>query len=283
MDFMNGLGPAKWIILGSIALVVIWTIGSMCKNLFSNKSKYKKSKKVEILTKEELSALNMGAIVFQSHKFLCDSLETGLSRTEKQIIPGHILYDYYKVLDTESAIQMLTKLEGEIHETAYKAIIPVLTEKSLHFDLEGYEEILNSFGDESEKNKYVDDLNATLSAYVDNIKETFDILKKNKYVNSYTDFDRISIIGWDMGRLVIVARLSHECKFITAEEAWAFINAGYEKCKQHYTTWEEFAKGYMVGRAMWGGLGGDSIIPLFDITKALLTDTDSPWMENPFK
>ena len=43
-----------------------------------------------------------------------------------------------------------------------------------------------------------------------------------------------------------------------------------------YTSWEEFAAGYVIGRAMWSG-SGMSLMGIISIAQGLLEDEESPW------
>lgn len=56
--------------------------------------------------------------------------------------------------------------------------------------------------------------------------------------------------------------------------------SAYEKSKELYSNWREFAKGYIVGRAMWKG-NDYSLSGLISITECLLKDDKSPWMKYP--
>ena len=56
--------------------------------------------------------------------------------------------------------------------------------------------------------------------------------------------------------------------------------SAYATSKELYSNWREFAKGYIVGRAMWKG-NDYSLSGLISITEGLLKDDKSPWMKYP--
>ena len=64
--------------------------------------------------------------------------------------------------------------------------------------------------------------------------------------------------------------------YISEEEAWKYIENAYKACKEVYADWDEFAKGYVFGRAMWSG-DAQFLLGIMSIAEGLLTDEKSPW------
>jgi hypothetical protein len=54
-----------------------------------------------------------------------------------------------------------------------------------------------------------------------------------------------------------------------------------EQLQNEYTSWEDLCKGYLIGRAMWGGNGSDFSL-INDIAKGLLENEKSPWKSTPW-
>lgn len=79
-----------------------------------------------------------------------------------------------------------------------------------------------------------------------------------------------------MGRLVMVTRSCYDCDYINEEEAWAYIENAHKACKEEYPDWNEFAKGYIFGRAMWSG-NSEYLSGIMSIAEGLLSDEESPW------
>lgn len=63
------------------------------------------------------------------------------------------------------------------------------------------------------------------------------------------DIER-GIIGWDMGQLVCLVRIALKCGYITAREAWEYIELAGEKCASQLRTPDEIDKSFLIGWAM---------------------------------
>ena len=81
-----------------------------------------------------------------------------------------------------------------------------------------------------------------------------------------------------MGRLVLVTRCCFDAGYITEEEAWRYILNARQASKEQYTSWHDFASGYVTGRAMWSG-SNLSLTGIISITQGLLQDEESPWKQ----
>lgn len=114
--------------------------------------------------------------------------------------------------------------------------------------------------------------------YMKNIKEMIESLTEKGYISSQADLRNQSVLAWDMGRLVLIARCCFECGYITEEKAWCYMEEAHKKCCAVYGDWKEFAAGYVIGRCMWGGMkqmpGG-----IMGIAEGLLRDPESPWQK----
>ncbi len=225
----------------------------------SNK-KYRKNEKATPLTFSEQTALNIGAINAEQVMCYSNSLETGLSKTD--------LYDnlnnFYEICDSNSAYQVLDTILNRGDALIFESIKNFVAGTSSKID--------DSFLEDKEHvNSY---------SFINNLKETTDDLLKYAYIRTPMDFNNLSILSWDMGRLVLIARCSYELDYISKEDAWKYINEAYDKCHYQYTNWTEFSKGYIVGRAMRFG-SNISLYGIMDISKGLLVDTDSPWKKYP--
>ncbi|MBP1650280.1 MAG: hypothetical protein H6Q26_437, partial [Bacteroidetes bacterium] len=95
------------------------------------------------------------------------------------------------------------------------------------------------------------------------------------------DILKYGMIGWDCGRLVFLTRLCLEARIINESEAWAYIDAASELAHITYTDWESYAKSYILGRAMWGGIhSGNRDVAA--IARYLLEKDESPWLQLPW-
>lgn len=109
-----------------------------------------------------------------------------------------------------------------------------------------------------------------------NLKETFEKLQKRGFAGDVTELTGINPAAWDMGRMVNVARWCYACGYIAEDVAWEYILWAHEESARHYENWTDFAKAYIVGRAIWGG-DDDALDDMMDIADGLLKDRESPW------
>ena len=112
--------------------------------------------------------------------------------------------------------------------------------------------------------------------YFMNLQSALPVLAENGYFSDVSEIAKISITAWDMGRLVMVTRSCYDCDYINEEEAWAYIENAHKACKEEYPDWNEFAKGYIFGRAMWSG-NSEYLSGIMSIAEGLLSDEESPW------
>lgn len=220
--------------------------------------KYQKNPLGKKLSPLQQSVLNIGAVNAEQTMFYCDSLETG---SEKEEIRNS-LAAYYDIIDEESALHTLEWLLERGHRVYFDAIklfsagiSPSITDEILTPD-----ERLDT------------------PRYMKNVKEMIESLTEKGYISSQADLRNQSILAWDMGRLVLIARCCFECGYITEEKAWCYMEEAHKKCCAVYSDWKEFAAGYVIGRCMWGGMkqmpGG-----IMGIAEGLLRDPESPWQK----
>ena len=238
-------------------------IGFLSKllNAMSNK-KYRRNPHAVELMPEQQRALNVGAINAEQTMCYCDSLETGCNR---KMLKKSLL-NYYGVRNREEALVTLTWLSDRGHSVLFDAIKRFSAGMDCCIDDSHLE-------DEEKPNTY---------EYINHLKETADILEKKGCIHSKADFATCSIKAFDMGRLVLVARCSYDCGYITDTEAWEHIFSAYKKCQIIYNDWQELARGYIIGRSMQGGenitLGG-----IMGIADELLHDPESPWQKSSLR
>lgn len=220
--------------------------------------KYQKNPLGKKLSPLQQSVLNIGAVNAEQTMYYCDSLETG---SEKGEIRNN-LAAYYDILDEESALHTLEWLLERGHRVYFDAIklfsagiSPSITDEILTPD-----ERLDT------------------PRYMKNMKEMIESLIEKGYIRSQADLQNQSVLAWDMGRLVLIARCCFECGYITEEKAWYYMEEAHKKCCTAYGDWKEFASGYVIGRCMWGGMkqmpGG-----IMGIAEGLLRDPESPWQK----
>ncbi len=225
------------------------------QKVLSNKQ-YRENPTPENLSNERLAALNVGAINSEQTCYYCDSLTTGEQESEIKENLGN----FYDITDHESAIETLNWLYERGHRVFFDTMKQLYSGTGEGIDY--------SMLDEDEQMSFME--------YFMNLQSALPVLAENRYFSDVSEIAKISITAWDMGRLVMVTRSCYDCGYINEEEAWAYIENAHKACKEEYPDWNEFAKGYIFGRAMWSG-NSEYLSGIMSIAEGLLSDEESPW------
>ena len=223
--------------------------------------KYVYNDSAPILSKVQYAALNVGAITSEQNGYYYNCIET---EPDKEDVIDR-LRDYYGIIDSESAVETLEWLFYRGHSVYFEAIRPIISNSSNEFNLDV---LLES------------ELDRSLTTYISHIKESLEIIVDEQIIKGASEFKTISIKAWDLSRLVLVARCCCDANYITEEQTWHCIMCAYDLAKEIYANWEEFAKGYIVGRCLWGG-NDAALSGIISIASGLLKDDNSPWMKYP--
>lgn len=230
--------------------------------ILDNKN-YKKNPVPQNLTEEQFSAINIGAINAEQTGYFCDSLSTGARATDIK----ENLSDYYDITDRESALDTLEWLLNSGHRRYFDLIKGIVSGQTAQGSTDELDQ---------------DDI-ARIEEYSSNLQESSDHLISCGFgrLKQPDDLFQQSVAAWDMGRLVLVTRCCFDVGYITDEEAWQYIFNARRISQETYTSWEDFACGYVIGRAMWSGytLALNGII---GIAERLLKDDESPWKQSAF-
>lgn len=110
-----------------------------------------------------------------------------------------------------------------------------------------------------------------------NLEQTLPDLRKEGYLGkNLSELERIDVAAWDMGRIVNVARYSYDLGYISESIAWDYISFAARDAAMRYADWADFAKSYLIGRAMWGGKNVGFYLAM-SMVKELKEDRKSPW------
>ena len=82
------------------------------------------------------------------------------------------------------------------------------------------------------------------------------------------------IRGWDIARIVNLARLLYLAGYIKAKEAWGIIVPVKVIAQNTFESWEHYANSFILGRILWNGESDDSFD---DALERLLNHPFSPW------
>lgn len=232
----------------------------MLSKLF-NSEEYRKNPVPQNLTPEQFAAISIGAINAEQTEYFCDSLPTGSDVGEIK----DNLSSYYDISDRTSALETLEWLYTSGHRVCFDAIKGIVSGRDTQINAVGLD-----MGDAETEYR--------IREYCSNLQGAIDELIEEKFLKQQADLSRCSILAWDMGRLVLVTRCCFDAGYITEEEAWRYILNAHQASKEQYTSWHDFASGYVTGRAMWSG-SNLSLTGIISITQGLLQDEESPWKQ----
>lgn len=212
------------------------------------------------LPPERLAALNVGAINSEQTGYFCDSLTTGWEVGELQ----ENLSDYYDIIDRDSAVETLRWLRDRGHRFLFDAIKGIYR------------------GGPIDHAALTQDETENLQEYFMNLQYALAVLAEYGYFSDVTELPQVSVLAWDLGRMVMVTRCCFDCGYLSEAEAWAYIEGALEACRAVYADWEELARGYVFGRAMWSG-PNITLEGILQIADGLLHDEQSPWQSVPLR
>lgn len=258
-----------WLIIGAAVGYFVYT---RVLPLFSSKKKRKPFTPIHLdenstLTNSQYKKIALGAIYSEMTHAYINTLATGL---DKSYVNGTLLHSYWKLKTANDARAKLVYLRDK----GYRYYLPAIYRALMAKTAEEQEDIIDqSFQEEEDKGKVYSQLH--------NLIDTMPELLQDGILQDEQDILKYGMIGWDCGRLVFLTRLCLEARIINESEAWAFIDAASELAHITYTDWESYAKSYILGRAMWGGIhSGNRDVAA--IARYLLERDESPWLQLPW-
>lgn len=223
-------------------------------------------------SKEEYRKIAIGAMYSEQQTAYINSLTTGLGKTSIK----ELLSKWWDISNTEEAKDSLNYLQNKGFRYYFQTVLKAYEIT----DEETQKEIIMSGFDEN-KEKYEEDIQKAYHQLI-NLQETWQELIQNNIISTKNELAKYNNIGWDCGRLVFLSRLCFDANYISENDAWDYINKAYELAKQHFNTWQEFSKSYIIGRGMWGGkeCANEGIM---SIAEELLKNEKSPWVQMNLK
>ena len=91
-----------------------------------------------------------------------------------------------------------------------------------------------------------------------------------------------SVIAWDLVRLVNLGRWAYLCDYIREDEMWHIMQVAADTALEHFSSWEEYGRGFIMGRGVWHGDPTDSETA-YEIVELLLKNSESPWKQSMWK
>lgn len=236
-------------------------------------------------------ALQAGLINSEQIMAYCDSYATGLS--DDALAEG--LGSHWGIRSPQEATETLASLGRHGHRFFYdivfriysdgasgeerQEVLEALIASGRYGSPETVREQIAAQGPCQEKDLVFSAL-AQAMEMLENLRSVFRLLE-DKVNGSYLPKDySAGILAWDLGRLVTVARMSLDCKYIEQAEFDRILSHADKELRSNFSSWPQFAKSYIIGRASWAGqnmtLGG-----IIGIAEDLMTDERSPWVLSP--
>ncbi|MDR1499992.1 MAG: DUF1266 domain-containing protein [Tannerellaceae bacterium] len=181
-----------------------------------------------------------------------------------------ILGDWWSIRDRESAIDTLDYLRDK----GFAYYFPTVWKAS------------QAGSDEAIKAIIVEEMTTQEDAekaysQTCNLIESIDKIKELKIVKHTDEIGKLGVDSWDAGRLIFIARLCYDVRFITEDEAWQYIDAAYAKAQRSFNSWEEVAHSYIIGRFVWNGVNSNDGVA--SLAEDLLNKSNSPWRQVAWK
>ncbi|WP_078118112.1 DUF1266 domain-containing protein [Thiosocius teredinicola] len=117
---------------------------------------------------------------------------------------------------------------------------------------------------------------AEINEFVDNFVNGQATFRNAGYLEANAAGE-LTTYGFDLGRAVTVTRVAVGAGYLSEEEARPLIEKAASICTQHFASWNEFARSFVLGRGIWGGVDDPNFNNMQEIANYWLTASASPW------
>ncbi|GAB4330893.1 MAG: hypothetical protein Kow0099_01830 [Candidatus Abyssubacteria bacterium] len=91
-----------------------------------------------------------------------------------------------------------------------------------------------------------------------------------------------SIAAWDLTRYTALCGWGYLAGYFTEEEAWQRMMPAARALQQHFDSWDDMGRNYLIGREFWSlGHTRQTGEAMENAYKKLRTDPQSPWRTIP--
>ena len=181
-------------------------------------------------SERELFALAVGALTSEAD---LTTLTTGVSRPRALVT----LSQAWGVTSTKTALEMLDWLLGEGHRAYFEGVVSIYRADRSRWNKAAY-----AVFEDGKKGL----------EYVNHFAEALPTLETAGIVRNGADLDR-GAIAWDMARGISMARLAYDAGFLRESDAWQIVIAAADMVRRRLSSWDELARSYVLGSAMWSG------------------------------
>ena len=263
-------GVVTWIVYAVIAVVVAVTLYRYFFKIRGFLRQFKGDFLMDensSLSKEQQRKMLLGAVYAVIDKGYLNTIKTGLEKEERE--DG--LEKDWNICTHDSAVDALNGLKI----ACTKDFSPNIDEAFKLKEQKAIEKYL--------RETFVNPNDAKACAkQIERAFKHIGNLVKEGIVRDEVEFSRIGGVAFEATRLVAIARMCAESKYISEQEMWEYVDFADEQAHKSLTSWEDYGKSYVIGDCLWGAdsydLGQSS-----KIIRKLINDPKSPWKLFPFE
>ena len=263
-------GVVTWIVYAVIAVVVAVTLYRYFFKVRGFLRQFKGDFLMDensSLSKEQQRKMLLGAVYAVIDKGYLNTIKTGLEKEERE----DRLEKDWNICTHDSAVDALNGLKI----ACTKDYSPNIDEAFKLKEQKAIEKYL--------RETFVNPNDAKACAkQIERAFKHIGNLVKEGIVRDEVEFSRIGGVAFEATRLVAIARMCAESKYISEQEMWEYVDFADEQAHKSLTSWEDYGKSYVIGDCLWGadsyGLGQSS-----KIIRKLINDPKSPWKLFPFE
>ena len=263
-------GVVTWIVYAVIAVVVAVTLYRYFFKIRGFLRQFKGDFLMDensSLSKEQQRKMLLGAVYAVIDKGYLNTIKTGLEKEERE----DRLEKDWNICTHDSAVDALNGLKI----ACTKDYSPNIGEAFKLKEQKAIEKYL--------RETFVNPNDAKACAkQIERAFKHIGNLVKEGIVRDEAKFSRIGGVAFEATRLVAIARMCAESKYISEQEMWEYVDFADEQAHKSLTSWEDYGKSYVIGDCLWGAdsydLGQSS-----KIIRKLINDPKSPWKLFPFE
>ena len=263
-------GVVTWIVYAVIAVVVAVTLYRYFFKIRGFLRQFKGDFLMDessSLSKEQQRKMLLGAVYAVIDKGYLNTIKTGLEKEERE----DRLEKDWNICTHDSAVDALNGLKI----ACTKDYSPNIGEAFKLKEQKAIEKYL--------RDTFVNPNDAKACAkQIERAFKHIGNLVKEGIVRDEVEFSRIGGVAFEATRLVAIARMCAESKYISEQEMWEYVDFADEQAHKSLTSWEDYGKSYVIGDCLWGadsyGLSQSS-----KIIRKLINDPKSPWKLFPFE
>jgi hypothetical protein len=174
-------------------------------------------------------ALALNGILDSQNGYFHSSLDFNLDEAEEMdqtLIIRKVLAEWWGIHSREELMDMLVKLQSGKH--GHRERYWEIRKKLLEAKMEHYLETINQEGPGTPAQRFI------VATHLGPIKGR-----------------SLPLTAWDFGRYIYLCRAGYNARWLTEKEAWFRILPAARLLQASYSSWDEFATDYLLGRYFW--------------------------------